>query len=57
MKNNEYTAPNIEIYDIETEQMLTASTFYDGVYDVEIHDGYTGDDSDAKSHNSFDVWE
>lgn len=57
MKNNKYIAPAIEIYDMETEQMLTASTNYNGVYDIEIYDDYTDDDSDAKSHNSFDVWE
>lgn len=59
MTIKEYIKPDIEIYTIEAESLLTTSVQIGGggAFDMEIEDDFTDDDSDAKYHNAFDVWD
>lgn len=57
MTIKEYIKPDIEIYTIEAESLLTTSVQFEGAYDIGFEDDFTDDDSDAKYHNAFDVWD
>lgn len=58
MTIKEYIKPDIEIYTIEAESLLTTSVqIGGGAFDMEIEDDFTDNDSDARYHNAFDVWD
>lgn len=57
MTIKEYIKPDIEIYTIEAESLLTTSVQFGGAYDIVFEDDVTDDDSDARYHNAFDVWD